>query len=47
MGCAALGGGPAAGVVFRDEAHALERRLLGLQDPGPNDPGAALVSEEA
>jgi hypothetical protein len=35
-----------AGVVFRDEASALERRLLGVQDRGTNKPEAALESQE-
>jgi hypothetical protein len=35
-----------AGVVFHDEASALERRLLGVQTPGTNEPEAALVSEK-
>jgi len=33
-----------AGVVFRDEADALERRLLGVQDPGTNSPELAPLS---
>ena len=36
-----------AGVVFRDESAALEQRLLGVQDPGTNEPEAALLSQEA
>jgi integrase len=36
-----------AGVVFHDEAANLEVRLLGVQDPGTNDPETALVREEA
>jgi integrase len=36
-----------AGVVFHDEAVNLEVRLLGVQDPGTNDPETALVREEA
>ena len=36
-----------AGVVFRDEADALGRRLLGVQDPGTNSHETALVREEA
>jgi hypothetical protein len=34
-----------AGVVFRDDAQNLERRLLGVQDPGTNSPETALVSQ--
>jgi len=33
-----------AGVVFRDESAALERRLLGVQDSGTNSPETALHS---
>jgi hypothetical protein len=36
-----------AGVVFRDEASALERRLLGVRDPGTNTPEPALQSGNA
>jgi integrase len=36
-----------AGVIFRDEASALERRLLGVQDPGTKSPEPAPLSEEA
>jgi hypothetical protein len=36
-----------AGVVFREEADALERRLLGVQDPGTNHPETALLSHSA
>jgi hypothetical protein len=36
-----------AGVVFRDEASALERRLLGVQDPGTKSPERAPLSQEA
>jgi integrase len=36
-----------AGVVFRDEAAALERRLLGLQDSSTNSPEAASLSGNA
>lgn len=36
-----------AGVVFRDEADALERRLLGVQDPGTNHPETASLSRSA
>jgi hypothetical protein len=35
-----------AGVVFRDEAAALERRLLRVQDPGTNTPETAQLSEK-
>ena len=34
-----------AGVVFRDEASALERRLLGVQDAGTKSPEPAQLSE--
>ena len=34
-----------AGVVFREEASALEQRLLGVQDSGTNSPETALPSE--
>src|SRR5436190_24366890 len=34
-----------AGVVFHDEASNLERRLLGVQDPGTNSLETALQSE--
>ena len=33
-----------AGVVFRDEAAALEQRMLGVQDSGTNTPESALPS---
>lgn len=36
-----------AGVVFHDEASALERRLLGVEDPGRKLPEPAPLSEEA
>lgn len=36
-----------AGVVFHDEASALERRLLGVQDPGTKSPEPASLSESA
>jgi len=39
-----------AGVVFRDDAAALERRMLGgvpVQDSGTNHPETALQSENA
>lgn len=36
-----------AGVVFNDEASALEQRLLGVQDPGTNSPEPAPLSQEA
>ena len=38
---------PLAGVVFHDEASALERRLLGVQDPGTKSPEPALLSGNA
>jgi hypothetical protein len=34
-----------AGVVFREEASALERRLLGVEDPGRNLTEQARLSE--
>ena len=34
-----------AGVVFPDEASALERRLLGVQDTGTNEPESAALSQ--
>ena len=34
------------GVVFRDEAAALEARLLGVQNPGTNSPETALESRK-
>jgi len=36
-----------AGVVFRDEASALERRLLGVQDSGTESPEPAPLSQNA
>ena len=36
-----------AGVVFHDEASALERRLLGVQDPGTKSPEPAPLSGNA
>jgi integrase len=33
-----------AGIVFRDDAAALEQRLLGVQDPGTNQPETAQAS---
>jgi integrase/recombinase XerD len=36
-----------AGVVFRDDADALSRRLLGVQDPGTNPVGTELQSQKA
>jgi integrase len=36
-----------AGVVFHNEASDLEQRLLGVQDPGTNEPLTALVREKA
>ena len=35
-----------AGVVFRDDADALSRRLLGVQDPGTNPAETALGSQK-
>ena len=39
--------GRQAGVVFRDEASALERRLLGVEDPGRKSLEPAPLSGEA
>ena len=36
-----------AGVVFREDADALSRRLLGVQDPGTNTPEPVQASQEA
>ena len=36
-----------AGVVFPDDASALEQRLLGVQDPGTNSAETAAVSEKS